>query len=69
MDEVALRLRQTGTDMGVFVETWLCAEEPDEAVEIEGYNVIRKDRVGRSGGVSSATSSLILPRLSSLLKK
>ena len=34
-------------------ETWLDDSYPDDSVKIEGYNLIRRDRLGHAGGVSA----------------
>ena len=49
-DEVALLLRQHHVPLAFFVETWLHEDVPDEAVAVEGYSVVRRDRGVRAGG-------------------
>lgn len=49
VDEVSLRIREHSPP--IFYETWLSDEIPDVAVNVEGYNILRKDRDKHGGGI------------------
>ena len=50
MDSVSRVLHQHNVNIGFFAETWLNDELPDACVAVDGYQILRKDRKGRSGG-------------------
>ena len=50
LDEQSILLHQHHVSVGVFVESWLSEQISDDAVKIDGYQVIRKDRVKGAGG-------------------
>ena len=52
IDEASLLLHDRRVDIAIFVETWLHPEIPDEAVSIDGFDLIRQDReLGKGGGI------------------
>lgn len=62
IDEIAYLLRQHCIQLAFFVETWLHSDIPDEAVAIEGYSIVRRDRALRDGGgIICYFSSTLLP--------
>ena len=52
IDEVAHTMNIIEPDIGVFTETWLSESVPDDPININGYQLYRRDRVNRlHGGV------------------
>ncbi len=50
IDEVALATKQNQCDMAAITETWLKESIPDVSVNIEGYQLFRKDRKNKEHG-------------------
>ena len=50
LEELSILLNQHQIDIGVFVESWLSKDIPDDAVAINGYMTFRKDRDNGTGG-------------------
>ena len=60
VDDLDLVLQQNGVDFAGITETWLNSNIPDSAIEIPGYNLVRKDRsIQRGGGVCAFIKSTI----------
>ena len=51
MSEIRILAEKTNPAILAITETWFDNSVPDKSVEIENYNIIRKDRLTRSGGV------------------
>ncbi|XP_066024381.1 uncharacterized protein [Pocillopora verrucosa] len=52
IDEIAHTLINVDADIALFTETWLSGCVPDSAINIKGYQLFRRDRVGgQHGGV------------------
>ena len=51
MSELKLIAKQTNAAVIAITETWLDGSYTDASVSIEGYNIIRRDRLGHAGGV------------------
>ena len=52
IDEIRYSVLQNNVDFASFTETWLSDSVGDNAIQIPGYNVVRKDRlIGQHGGV------------------
>ncbi|XP_028414247.1 uncharacterized protein LOC114537304 [Dendronephthya gigantea] len=52
IDEISHTLNSISADIGLFTETWLQDTVPDDAINIEGYQLFRRDRANRiHGGV------------------
>ena len=45
VDELSARANQTISNIICVTETWLTDDLPDEAVELNGYSIVSKDRV------------------------
>ena len=50
-DELCLIVEAHNPDIISIVESWLCADIPDDEISIPGYQVLRKDRNRHGGGV------------------
>ena len=50
IDELAILLKEHGIDVAAKTETWLKTSIPESIISVEGYNVIRRDRVDKIGG-------------------
>ena len=50
VDERSLRANQTMSDLICVTETWFTDDLPDEAVEINGYSIVRKDTADYNNG-------------------
>jgi exonuclease III len=50
LDEIEWLLSTANIDVACISETWLSKNVSDTEVNIDGYNITRKDRIGRSGG-------------------
>ena len=55
-DEVSLTLSVHSPDIAVFTESWLDGETPDSSISVPSYNIVRKDRNSRGGGIVSYIS-------------
>ena len=52
IDEIRHCVLEANVDFACFTETWLSDSVGDNAIQIPGYNIARKDRViGQHGGV------------------
>ena len=52
IDEIAHTLINVDADIALFTETWLSGCVPDSPINIKGYQLFRRDRVGwQHGGV------------------
>ncbi|XP_028415844.1 uncharacterized protein LOC114539415 [Dendronephthya gigantea] len=52
IDEIAHTINIIEPDIGIFTETWLSESVPDDPININGYQLYRRDRVNRlHGGV------------------
>ena len=52
IDEIAHTLNTVDADIALFTETWVCDGVPDTPINIKGYQLFRRDRVGwQHGGV------------------
>ena len=52
IDEIAYTIKTVDADIGLFTETWLCDTVPDIFININHYQLYRRDRVNRlHGGV------------------
>ena len=52
IDEIAHTLNNVDADIALFTETWLSGCVPDSPINIKGYQLFRRDRVGwQHGGV------------------
>lgn len=49
-DELLVLVSDQRPDFILITESWLSPEVPDGLVHIQGYNLLRADRVGRVGG-------------------
>lgn len=61
IDEVGFRLSKHQPQIAVFTETWLDESIPDEAVSIDDYLTIRKDRNRHGGGILCYINRRFLP--------
>ena len=62
IEEVDLLLRKHHTDIALFVESWLNKDVLDNFVSIDGYNIIRRDRIsGKGGGIICYVKNDIIP--------
>ena len=53
VDELKAHIDNYKSDILFVTETWLTESIPNEAVNISGFNIIRKDRtIARGGGVA-----------------
>ena len=50
MDEATLLLTKLQPDLAAFTETWLDLSSSDDAVAINGYRILRRDRKATRGG-------------------
>ena len=50
MPELELIAKQSQAAVIAITESWLDGSYTDASVGIEGYNIIRRDRVGHAGG-------------------
>ena len=50
ISEIAETLNTKDTDIAFFTETWLKNSVPDEAINIAGYHLLRRDRKQRAHG-------------------
>ena len=50
MDELEHVIKQNCADLVFISETWLKSSVPDEVIEINGYRVFRRDRIGKEHG-------------------
>ena len=50
MDELEHVTKQNNADLVFISETWLKSSVPDEVIEINGYRVFRRDRIGKEHG-------------------
>jgi hypothetical protein len=51
IDEVEVLLRDHKPDIAVFTETWLDDEIPNQAIDIDRYSSLRRDRNSLGGGI------------------
>ncbi|KAK9678930.1 hypothetical protein QE152_g40424 [Popillia japonica] len=51
-DEIALVIQSSNADFFAITETWLSSDIADQVVGVNGYQIVRNDRVGRGGGVA-----------------
>lgn len=52
IDEISYTLNTVSADIALFTETWLQYTVPDDAINIDGYQLFRRDRVNKiHGGV------------------
>ena len=60
IDEIAHAITTMDAELALFTETWLKSSVPDEPVNINGYQIFRRDRVGWAGNtvVCVCTSNL-----------
>jgi len=69
-DELLLLLSSESIDIVAVTETWLSDEIPDSVVSINGYVVIRRDRItGIGGGVMCYISNRFFVRQLNLIPK
>ena len=60
IDEIAHTITTMDTELALFTETWLSSTVPDEPININGYQIFRRDRVGwQHGGVCLYVKSSI----------
>ena len=60
IDEIAHTMNSMDAEIALFTETWLNGSVPDEPINISGYQVFRRDRVGwQHGGVCLYVKSSI----------
>ncbi len=50
LDEIRIIVKSNSLDVLAINETWLNESYTDSELEIKGFNLIRKDRIGRPGG-------------------
>ena len=50
MDELTTVIQDRKADIIIITETWLNDTIPDSAINIDGYNAERNDRIGKQGG-------------------
>ena len=64
IDEVSLALHQHKVDIGIFVESWLHDQLPDTSVAIDGFHILRRDRLrGPGGGIMCYYASWLFPTM------
>ena len=51
LDELCALVEIHNPDVISIVESWLCADIPDNEISIPGYHIFRKDRNRHGGGV------------------
>lgn len=51
-DELRIIIEDNVLDICMLTETWLCDAVAYDAFNIPGYNFVRKDRIGRGGGIA-----------------
>ena len=60
IDEIAQAITTMDAELALFTETWLKCSVPDEPININGYQIFRRDRVGwQHGGVCLYVKSSI----------
>ena len=60
IDEIAHAITFMDAELALFTETWLKSSVPDEPININGYQIFRRDRVGwQHGGVCLYAKSSI----------
>ena len=60
IDEIAHAITTMDAELALFSETWLSSAVPDEPININGYQIFRRDRVGwQHGGVCLYVKSSI----------
>ena len=60
IDEIAHTITTMDAELALFTETWLSSTVPDEPININGYQIFRRDRVGwQHGGVCLYVKSSI----------
>ena len=60
IDEIAHAITTMDAELALFSETWLSSAVPDEPININGYQILRRDRVGwQHGGVCLYVKSSI----------
>ena len=67
IDEIAHTLINIDADIALFTETWLSGCVPDSPINIKGYQLFRRDRVGwQHGGVSGRFYLTFIMRITKL---
>ena len=59
IDELSCILKLNAVNVACITETWLKPEIPDSMVSIQDFNLYRKDRSTRGGGIAAYVSSSI----------
>ena len=59
-DEVSLSLNEHSPNIAVFTESWLDDNTPDSSISIPPYQIVRKDRNSRGGGIVCYVSAQYL---------
>ena len=63
-DELANIVKEYNLSLVFITETWLCDKIPNEAIQLPGMTVIRKDRtISKGGGVAIYISNNIPARI------
>ena len=70
IDEITYTISSFNPDIAFFTETWLNQSVPDDQININGYQLYRRDRVDRSHGgvcfyVKASIQCMIIPDLQS----
>jgi hypothetical protein len=68
MEELSAALHSNNVDIAVITETWLSDTFPDGCININGFNVYRRDRNTHCGGIAMYFKSIYTCKIITLIE-